>query len=56
MVSKKNNIILVGFMGTGKSVVGRKLAKALKRELVDTDTIIENRAGKFISKIFSEDG
>src|SRR3972149_7672422 len=52
----KSNIVLVGFMGTGKSVVGKKLAKVLKRELVDTDKLIEKKAGKPIPDIFSENG
>jgi len=56
MDSKKNNIILVGFMGTGKSVVGKKLSGILKRVLVDTDKLIEEKAGKPIPEIFSEDG
>ena len=56
MTPKKSNIVLVGFMGTGKSVVGKKLARALKREFIDTDKIIENRAGKTISDIFADDG
>jgi len=56
MNSEKKNIVLLGFMGTGKSAVGKKLAKILKRELIDTDRIIEKKAGKSIPKIFSEDG
>lgn len=50
------NIVLVGFMGTGKSVVGKKLARRLKRDFVDTDEIIEQEAGRPIRKIFSEEG
>ena len=56
MSDTKNNIILLGFMGTGKSVVGKKLSRILKRELVDTDKLIEKKAGKSIPEIFSEDG
>ncbi len=56
MSDKKSNIVLVGFMGTGKTAVGKKLARVLKREFIDTDKIIEDRAGKTISKIFADDG
>lgn len=51
-----NNIFLVGFMGTGKSAVGRILARRTKRRFVDMDSEIEQRAGKAISRIFAEDG
>jgi shikimate kinase len=43
-------------MGTGKTSVGRALAAALKKGFIDTDEIIEKRAGKSISRIFAEDG
>ncbi len=52
----KRNIILVGFMGTGKTVTGRVLAERTDLELVDMDSIIEKRAGKPISEIFATDG
>ena len=50
------NIVLTGFMGTGKSVVGREVARRLGRPFVDMDAEIESRAGKPIARIFSEDG
>jgi len=50
------NIALIGFMGTGKSSVGQMLAAALHFTLLDTDHVIEARAGKSISEIFSKDG
>lgn len=50
------NLILTGFMGTGKSSVGRLLARAWRRPFFDTDLEIEKRAGKKIRKIFEEDG
>ena len=50
------NIALIGFMGTGKSSVGRLLAEQLHFTLVDTDERIEERAGKSISQIFADDG
>src|SRR4249920_2152552 len=49
-------IVLTGFMGTGKSEVGRRLAKRLGRAFVDTDQLVEARAGKTIAAIFAEDG
>lgn len=52
----KRNIILVGFMGTGKSVTGQLVAKQLKRTFVDMDAVIEERAGRKISEIFATDG
>lgn len=53
---KKQNIILIGFMGTGKTVTGRALAERTGMELVDMDLIIEKRAGSPISDIFATDG
>ena len=53
---KKNNIVLIGFMGCGKSTVGKKLAGALSYEFSDTDAMIEEAYGKTISKMFEEDG
>ena len=50
------NIVLVGFMGTGKSVVGRALAKKLKMKYVSTDDIIKNREGRAINDIFAKEG
>ena len=53
---KSKNIILLGFMGTGKSTVGKKLAERLGMTFLDMDTLIEERAGKPIPRIFAEDG
>lgn len=50
------NIVLVGFMGTGKSVTGRALARRLGRRFVDLDTLIEEREGMSIPRIFAERG
>lgn len=50
------NIVLMGFMGTGKTSVGKKLAAALNLRFVDMDQIIEERAGKSITRIFAEEG
>jgi len=48
----KKNIYLVGFMGTGKTTVGKILAKKLKKEFVEMDEEIEKREGKKIVDIF----
>lgn len=50
------NVILIGFMGTGKSTVARELARLLGFALIDTDERIVARAGKAISEIFADDG
>ncbi|MGH7278060.1 MAG: shikimate kinase [Candidatus Rokuibacteriota bacterium] len=50
------NIILIGFMGAGKSVCGRLLARRLGRCFVETDDIIVAREGRPIARIFREDG
>lgn len=49
------NIVLTGFMGTGKSTVGRLLAQRLNMEHIDTDAMIERRHGP-IPRIFEEQG
>jgi shikimate kinase len=50
------NIILTGFMGTGKSTVGRLLAARLGYEFVDTDELIVARDGRSIADIFHQSG
>ncbi len=50
------NIVLVGFMGTGKTSVGRRLAQRLRRAFIDTDMEIEAITGKTVSQIFARDG
>ncbi|MCP5099189.1 MAG: shikimate kinase [Chloroflexi bacterium] len=52
----KKNIVLTGFMGTGKSTVGRIVAERLGYGFVDTDDVIEAEAGRSISDIFRESG
>lgn len=49
-------IVLIGFMGVGKTTIGRRLAKELGCRLIDTDETIEKMQGKRISEIFAEDG
>jgi shikimate kinase len=46
------NIVLIGFMGSGKTVVAKKLSKILKRQIIDTDKIIEQKKKIKIKKIF----
>lgn len=50
------NLVLVGMMGAGKSTVGRQVAARLHRPFIDTDMIVEIRAGKLIREIFAESG
>ncbi len=50
------NIVLVGFMGTGKTRVGKLLAAQLKRQRLCLDDMIEWKVGKPITKIFQDDG
>lgn len=53
---QKTNIILTGFMGTGKTTVGRALAAALGLQFVDTDALIVARDGRSIPDIFQQSG
>ncbi len=50
------NLALIGFMGTGKTSVGRLVAEQLNFEFLDTDEIIQTRTGRTIADIFSRDG
>lgn len=50
------NIVLIGFMGSGKTVIGKKLAEQLCLTLVDTDEMIEKDAGITINEIFEQKG
>lgn len=51
-----NNVYLVGFMGTGKTVVGKLLAQELNRKFLDLDDLIANKEKKPITDIFEEKG
>lgn len=53
---EQQNIILIGFMGTGKSTVGRRLARFLGWEFIDTDQEIESVTGFSVSEIFHRFG
>ena len=50
------NIALIGFMGTGKTSVGRLVAEQLHFDYLDTDEVIQSRTGRTITEIFSTDG
>ena len=50
------NIVLIGFMGTGKSSVGSRLAQRLKREFVDMDREIERVSNMTVAEIFRKHG
>lgn len=50
------NVILIGFMGSGKTTVGLKLSYRLRRTMVDTDKEIERKEKRAISDIFATDG
>lgn len=52
----KKLVVLTGFMGTGKTETGRKLAEILGRGFVDTDDLIEEKEGISIAKIFESKG
>jgi shikimate kinase len=52
----KSNIVLIGFMGTGKTTVGQILATRLNLELIEVDAVIKKMAGKTIPDIFKNDG
>jgi shikimate kinase len=51
-----SQIIIAGFMGTGKTEVGRRLARALGRPFVDTDRLVETKAGRRVHEIFAAEG
>jgi shikimate kinase len=55
-VAIHRHIILLGFMGSGKTTIGRLLADRLGRSFVDLDDRIESAAGKTIAEIFTSDG
>jgi shikimate kinase len=53
---KPRNIYIVGFMGTGKSTIGKELAQEMGRKFLDMDVVLEKRFGKSINEIFNEKG
>ena len=50
------NIVLIGFMGSGKSMIARKLAERLKVQVIATDDLAEAKEGKSIQEIFKSKG
>jgi shikimate kinase len=56
MLKTEKNIVLVGFMASGKTLSSQELAKRLNRERVSTDELIEQREGKTIAGIFARSG
>jgi len=52
----KTGVALIGFMGTGKTMVGKALAEKLGKEFIELDALIERKAGKTIPGIFQYDG
>jgi len=52
----QRNIILIGFMGTGKSTIGRKLSRTFGYPLIDTDHLLVEKEGRPIPEIFAQDG
>ena len=50
------SLVLVGMMGTGKSTIGKEVAKKLKIDFIDTDQLIEKEANLTIAEIFKKNG
>lgn len=55
-MKNSENIVLIGFMGCGKTSIGTKMSYRLRIPMVDTDKMIERRENRTISSIFAEDG
>ncbi|MCE2400514.1 shikimate kinase [Candidatus Poribacteria bacterium] len=53
---ENRNIVLVGFMGTGKTSIGKRLSSQLRMRYIDTDSVIEKDSRRRISDIFAQDG
>lgn len=56
MKTKKNNVVLIGMPGVGKSTVGVVLAKLLGYRFVDTDLVIQEKEGRLLKDIIAEEG
>lgn len=50
------NIVLCGFMGSGKSTIGKRLSRQLGMPFYDSDAFVEQKAGKTVSDIFAQEG
>ena len=55
-LQKVQNIVLIGMPGCGKSTIGKNMAAQQGKRFVDTDTLVEQKAGKSIPDIFAQDG
>ena len=55
-MERGRNIVLIGFMGSGKTSVGLKLSYRLRMTVEDTDKLIERREGRSVSQVFAEQG
>lgn len=56
MQGRTDNIVLIGFMGSGKTTVGIALSYKMQRPLSDTDKMIEKKEGRSISELFAAEG
>lgn len=56
MMQKDRNIILIGYMGSGKTTLGKKAARAFGYQFIDTDACIEEQEGCTISELFAQKG
>ena len=52
----KNNLVLIGFMGSGKTVIGRAVARLLDYEFIDTDEQIQQVTGMMLNALFKKHG
>lgn len=48
-----SNVVLIGYMGVGKSTIGIEIAKIFSKDFIDTDALIEEKESKSISEIFN---
>ena|SRR3989338_6097837 len=55
IIDEAKNIVLIGLMGSGKSAIGRTIAKKLGRRFIDTDRFIERKFGKTVPEIFEQE-
>lgn len=56
IIDEAKNIVLIGLMGSGKSTIGRTIAKKLGRRFIDTDRFIERKIGQTVAEIFEKEG
>lgn len=56
MIRRDQHLVLVGMMGSGKTTVAKLLADRMRRPVLDTDALVEQRTGRTVRDIFSTDG